>query len=263
MDATTPVFETIEVKLKEEYNQGVVFIGDLHIPHHDPVAVKLTLAFIAKFQPGIIFLMGDIADFYAVSSHDKDPLRKETFQEEIDQCIQFLEELREVAPNAFIIFVEGNHENRMLRYLKKRPELASLRNLSVPCLLELDSFDIRYLPYGKIYRFLDMCIEHGDAVSSKSSYTAAKMLDKRLKSGISGHTHRLGVHYRTAVDTELVWYENGCLCKTDPEYISGVANWQQGFTAGVVDNQKERIWMYQMQIKDGALHSPYGVFRCD
>jgi hypothetical protein len=44
-----------------------------------------------------------------------------------------------------------------------------------------------------------------------------------------GHTHRLGIYYRTNASGTYAAYENGCLCRLDPEYAI-CPDWQQGFS---------------------------------
>ena len=44
-----------------------------------------------------------------------------------------------------------------------------------------------------------------------------------------GHTHRLGIYYRTNAKGTHAAYENGCLCRLDPEYVQD-PDWQQGLS---------------------------------
>jgi len=70
---------------------------------------------------------------------------------------------------------------------------------------------------------------HGHVVRKHSAYTARAMAEE-FGTVTFGHTHRLGMHYKRDGRGSIVATENGCLCAMDPEYISGIANWQQGFT---------------------------------
>ena len=45
---------------------------------------------------------------------------------------------------------------------------------------------------------------------------------------MSGHTHRLGMHFKRNRGGNYVWVESGCLCNLDPEWIDGTADWQHG-----------------------------------
>jgi hypothetical protein len=44
----------------------------------------------------------------------------------------------------------------------------------------------------------------------------------------------------TGIAGPQAWYENGCLCRMDPDYTHN-PNWQQGFHIGVVVDQKVHI----------------------
>tara|TARA_Y100001938_G_C8072846_1_gene424193 strand:+ start:1109 stop:1870 length:762 start_codon:yes stop_codon:yes gene_type:complete len=228
--------------------EKVIFLSDLHFPHHDPAAISLVLSFIRWFEPEYVYIIGDLLDFYALSSFSKDPNRTLELQKELDMAREFLTVLRRACPDAEIFFREGNHEDRLQRYLKAHPEIFNLRALTMDSLLNLTELNIHHYGYREDLFHKGFCVEHGDVVRKKSAYTAAAMLEKRVKSGITGHTHRLGVHYRSLRDQTLVWYENGCLCQTKPDYIIGAPDWQQGFTIGHWIESSQRFVLDQICI---------------
>jgi predicted MPP superfamily phosphohydrolase len=210
--------------------ERVVFLSDIHVPYHDPVAITLVYKFLSWFKPTGIYVIGDLLDFYSLSRFDKDPTRLLTLQQELDEGVEFLAKLRSICPEAYIYFREGNHEYRLTRYLCAHPELYTLRALQLPAMLKFKDLEIEYCDYNGALDHYGFLVEHGDIVRRHSGYTAKGMLDKRGISGITGHTHRMGSHFQTNTAGTTCWYENGCLCKTDPEYILGQPNWQQGFS---------------------------------
>ena len=228
--------------------EKVIFLSDLHFPHHDPDAINLALSFIRWFEPDYVYLIGDLVDFYALSSFSKDPNRALELQTELDMAVSFIATLRKACPDANIYFREGNHEDRLSRYLKAHPEIFNLRALTMKSLLQLDKYAIKHYSYRDDLFHNDFAVEHGDVVRKNSAYTAAAMLAKRVRSGISGHTHRLGTHYKSYRDRTFVWYENGCLCQTNPEYIIGTPDWQQGFTVGYWLDANQRFFCDQICI---------------
>jgi len=230
-----------------------VFISDTHHPYHDEVAVELMLSFLRWYQPDIIFLIGDIVDFYALSSFDKDPNRMLNLQEELDSAHSFFSRLRTDHPNARIVYREGNHEDRLMRYLRKHPELYNLRSMQMLDLLGVSNLRIEHYGYKDIVEYHGFQVEHGDVVRKRGAYTAAAMMEKRLKSGIIGHTHRMGAHYRTIHKKTQVWYENGCLCSLRPEYVMGVPDWQQGFSVGTYYVHKKDFVVEQIAIREDML----------
>lgn len=114
-----------------------VVISDIHYPYQDDKAVKCVLHFIQNNDIDTIILNGDILDFYDVSSFDKEPDRINSLQREINITARLFKKLRDIKPKARIVFIKGNHENRLERYLKKHPELYSLDVLKLPNLLNL------------------------------------------------------------------------------------------------------------------------------
>lgn len=214
---------------KDNDFERVVFIGDVHIPYHDKGALELTLQFVLHFKPHRIFLIGDIADFYDPSSFLKDPDKVGRLQEEIDESVSFFTRIRTENPTAKILFIEGNHEERLSRYMKKNSELHSLRCLKLPYLFEFEDLNIDFLPYRDHYIYRDLWVGHG---FKTSIYCAHHMIRDLGMSGITGHTHRLSSCRKTHVGKTLSWYENGHLQYTPVEYLHGEPNWQLGFTAG-------------------------------
>lgn len=129
------------------------------------------------------------------------------------------------------VAITGNC-SRLERYLKKHPELYSLDVLKLPNLLGLQEFDIEYA--DKYYKLGSLKITHGSIVRKFSGYTAHAEMDKNDCSGISGHTHRLGAFYKKTPSRYLAWFEGGCLCDINPEYVDN-PDWQQGFINGAID----------------------------
>lgn len=227
-----------------------IVISDIHYPYHDAKAIKCVLDFIQDKEIDTIILNGDILDFYDVSSFDKDPDRVNSLQKEIDMSTKFFKKLRTIKPDARILFIKGNHEYRLERYLKKHPELYSLDALKLPNLLDLKKYNIEYSDKG--IKLGNLKIIHGDMVRKFSGYTARGELEKHDSSGVSSHTHRGGVYYYRTPERHLAWFESFCLCDLNPEYINE-PNWQQGFLYGYVE--KDSFAVTPMPIVDGKIKS--------
>lgn len=210
-----------------EGRYNIISLNDWHVPFHDHRAIMSAFDFCRTIQPQVIVLH-ELHDFYAISKFDKNPARRQTMQDEIDLVNRYIAELRATCPDSRMILIESNHLDRLRRYLWRfAPALASLRTLEIPKLLELEANGIEYMECFIHQRFL---WKHGDLVSKESGMTARRELAKEGMSGSSGHTHRLGKHYRRNRGGSYVWMEGGCLCDLNPEYIKGTADWQQGFT---------------------------------
>jgi predicted phosphodiesterase len=219
---------------KEKSKQKIIQINDLHIPYHDKKTLNVFYKFLKKIKPDKIVIAGDLLDFYELSTFDKDPQRRFTIQDEIDQCYEVLKELKNYCSE--IHFIKGNHENRLKKFLWKNPSLASIKVLELPKLLNLDSLDIKYHDFEYVFR--GFRFTHGTIVRQESGATAKAELLKYGSSMASGHTHRLAMYIKTDARGTVGAYEGGCMCDLNPEYIQGVPNWQQGFLIFNFDNDR-------------------------
>jgi predicted phosphodiesterase len=219
---------------KEKTKQKIIQINDLHIPFHDKKTLDVFCKFLSDVKPDKLVIAGDLLDFYELSSFDKDPMRKFTIQDEIDQCYEVLKQLKEFCTE--IHFIKGNHEDRLRRFLWKNPSLASIKVLELPKLLNLDVLDIKYHDFEYIFR--SFRFTHGTVVRQESGASARAELLKYGASMASGHTHRLGTYLKTDARGTVGAYEGGCMCSLNPEYIQGVPNWQQGFLSYNFDNDR-------------------------
>ena len=101
----------------------IFFLPDAHVPHHSTAAFQIAIRACKRFDPDILVVLGDFADFYSVSSHDKDPARTQLLSIEVRAVRSCLAQL-EALDVKRKIFLMGNHEYRLQRYLCTRaPEL--------------------------------------------------------------------------------------------------------------------------------------------
>lgn len=232
----------------------LAIISDVQIPFQDRRALSLTIDFLSQVKPTHLYIIGDWGDFYSISAHDRNPSRLFKLKEEIEEQIDELVNITSACRKAERFFIEGNHEDRLRRYLwQKAPELHGVGNLTIPELLKLKELGYKHLPYreGVFHNeYRTFYITHGDIVRAHSAFTAKCMLDRFGVSGISGHTHRLGSHYKRNILGQTGWWENGCLCTLSPDWVMN-PDWQQGFTLVHID--EARFWVEQVPIIGGKL----------
>jgi predicted phosphodiesterase len=236
-------------KIMSKYEKSL-FLSDIHVPFQNNDALRIVAKFIKDFQPDYVTFLGDTTDFYAISSFNKDPARITSLQADINESIQIIKRLQKVVPDASWRFHEGNHENRLQRYMWNNPEISSLDALTVPNLLHLPELGIKYIPQNKTdisHRFV---FTHGDMARKFSNYTAKAMLEKYGMSGISAHTHRAGQYYLTDASGFKSWTECGCLCDLHPEYLIGTPNWMNCFSVGWFKKRSNRYIIEQVPIVD-------------
>jgi len=228
--------------------QGIaVILNDTHNPFQDQRALREVELFLEELQPDLVAYVGDLNDFYQISTFDKNPGRANHLQKDLDSTTNMFKRQRALLPNARMIQLDGNHEDRLRRYLwGNSTALASLRSLRVENLFELRDSEIEHVPYedGLLVNGVFL-VDHGDMIRAHSAFTAKGMSDKHGGCGIHGHTHRLGSYYKRDRFGIYGWWENGCLCSLDPDWIQN-PNWQQGFS--LVHFTKDRFWVEPIQI---------------
>ena len=228
---------------------------------HDEKALDICIKIIEELQPEVIALVGDNLDLPEMGKYVTYPAYAQTTQASIDRATLFCAQLRAAAPDAKIIWLAGNHEERMPKYLVQNAGAAyglrkgntpdSWPGLSVPYLCRMDEFGIEYRPgYPASDYWVNekLRIIHGDRVKSSGS-TAHVYLNQEKTSVIYGHIHRIETAFKTREDFDgprtIMAASPGCLARIDgaiPSTRGGVdldgrpltrhENWQQGI--GVV-----------------------------
>jgi len=228
--------------------QGIMaVIQDTHNPFQDQRVLREVELFLAELQPELLVKPGDLCDFYPLSKFDKNPNRADNLQSDLESTRRMNVRQREILPNSRQIEIDGNHEDRLRRYLwSKARELAPLDALTVDKLYGLKENEIEHIEYEEgLLINGNFMVTHGDLIRAHSAYTAKGMSDKHGGSGIHGHTHRGGNSLKRNRFGIYGWWENFCLCSLDPDWIQN-PNWQQGFS--LVHFKKDRFWVEQMQI---------------
>ena len=215
-----------------------VVYGDSHFPFQDDTALSVILSLIKDVNPDVVLHVGDLVDAWQISRFDKDPARRDTLQENIDAARIHLHQVAQVAPKAKRYLLEGNHEQRLTRAIWQmdgaQREFARLRvfqkAMTWPRLLELDSIGFKFVPEREQSRTIilpKLITKHGTVIRKWSGATARGEWEKYGRSGLSGHSHRLGWFTHRDHNGRANWAETGCCCLLDPPY--GVdLDWGQG-----------------------------------
>ncbi len=218
------------------WNDGdrVLIFNDLHVPFHDVALLKAVLRFQADFKPHGIIIAGDWNDIYELSTFDKNPSRRFSLQDELDIGHGLLKEVRDISPNARMVFIEGNHEDRLRRWLWKNSGAASLRSNTVESQLGFAELKIDSVCYGSMVNLCGFLVEHGYRAAKSGAFpanVARLMAVERGISGLCGHDHRSQVYRWADQRGSHTYINNGCLCLRTLEYVAN-PNWQSGFCAG-------------------------------
>ena len=230
-----PTFTHSSEKIDAGEMLRIAFPTDIHAPFHDRYAVALAVNIIKEFNPDILVCGSDAIDFYTVSSFDKDPSRRLRLQSEINAWKEIQKELTSASPNADRIFISGNHEDRLRRYLWRHPELESLDVLKINTLLDFDSVGVK--SYRDEVVVGSLVIKHGQYVRKDSAYSAkAEIEGERFSiNTMTGHTHRGGTFYAKTRSGIIRADECFCLCSLEADYVKN-PNWQHGIVVATVIN---------------------------
>lgn len=182
--------------MKKSKLERILLIPDTHVPYHDKRALDLVHKVAKSFKPHQIVIGGDFIDNYTVSSHSKNPNRAMKLKEEVDATIKELERFKRLGADK-LVFLGGNHEDRLERYLMDRaPELYNI--ISTPKILELDRMGYIYSPYKEAYKIGKLILTHDLGKAGRTAHL--KALDDSHQNIVIFHTHRLGYAVEGNID---------------------------------------------------------------
>lgn len=221
--------------------QRLFFISDLHAPYEDKRAFALTLDALQLFEPDVVVVMGDFIDCLAVSHFSKNPARVYGLEHEVEHAKRLLDKIDAGRK----VYVAGNHEDRLQRYLMdKAPELMPF--VDIPKLLDLAGKGWEYVPYKHSTRIGKLHITHD--VGSAGRYNVFKALDAFQSSVVTGHTHRLGYVVegdavgKCQVSAQFGWL--GDFEQVDYMHrINARRNWAHGFGTGIHDTDTGYVYL--------------------
>ena len=73
------------------------------------------------------------------------------------------------------------------------------------------------------------------------------------KSGMSGHTHRIGYYGKKTYDGQSAWFGLGCCCALRTSYVSH-PQWQQGFCVVVWSEDRKNFAVERVRVFDGVAY---------
>ncbi len=212
-DGQEQVKNTITVEGK------VAVLSDIHLGVHDKQAIVSVLTYLKKEKPDSIVLNGDIMDSAAISRHPKGQ-NTPKYLYELELCKNFLTAIRADYPYAKIYFKEGNHEDRLHRYIQEKVnELEGVVLLNE--LLDLKAKDITHVESTQFMRANKVFIIHGHELKVSGGINPARsLLLKSFENTIMGHVHRTSFSSGKSIDGKTIrTWTTGCLCKLSQSYM--------------------------------------------
>lgn len=242
-------------------DQRILCISDAHIPFNLPVSIYKNYS----RRVDTIIVNGDLLDCFSCSSYPKK--FKVNLDEELILGREYISELIELIRPKKIVFIMGNHEYRMQRYVsdKLTNELFSVIPTDPLGMIINDGFDVNdarnkiktfYCSIRDMYADMDLEIiydadwwykegnvifAHPLSYSSGMLKTTEKAMnfflhtDRTFTGLVLGHTHKIG----SFVQGGIKMYEQGCVCDLDKlDYNNGklVIPNQNGYMYICLDN---------------------------
>lgn len=227
-----------------------IIAPDVHLEEKEPPKpYKLLKKLIVDIQPKRIILLGDFLSLNSLShwAYDKKKLcENKRFKKEIDKANHELDFLQKNCDE--VIYLGGNHEDWVVQYVEKRPEVEGLMEL--PIVLKLKERGITWVPMNKLYKVGKMYFVHGLYISK---YHASKHLHSYGCCITYGHTHTAQTaQMNMKMQDPIMAYGLGCLCDHEPEYRRGrPSNWIDQAAIMYHDTETGNFNLYPINITKG------------
>ncbi len=216
----------------------LLILADLHVPYHDRRALQLALNYGLKEQVTGIIINGDGCDFYQASTFEKDP-RRRALVNELKTLREILNVIRQMFPEAEIIYKIGNHEERWQRYLKiKAPAFMDLFDdedlplLSYESIFDAKKYNIKVVADKRLIKAGHLNIVHGHEFwrgMINPVNPARGLFLKGKENALGAHLHQTSHHTEPTLSGEILsCWTIGCLCDLHPDY-SPFNKWNHGF----------------------------------
>jgi hypothetical protein len=217
--------------------EKVLIIPDMHVPYHDRKAFALVLKMAKAVGFDRLYTLGDLADFFKVSFHERTMGLRMTFGEEVREVNEVLDAFDGLGiPKRH--FIAGNHEYRFDRYMsEKAPEISDLPGLSVPELFRLKQRGWGYTPYKRETRCGKLWLTHDEGTAGAMACVKARGTYEG--NVVIGHCHSMTVSYQgnargaSHVGASFGWL--GDLNSVDYMHQVKARRWQLGVGVGLLE----------------------------
>ena len=199
--------------------------------------MKAVEAYMADETWDVYLNLGDLMDFNCIARfNDGLPRKKrgETLRKDYDYANKFLDRhlaaVRKNNPKCRAVLQEGNHDERIERYVDKYPELEG--KVEVEPSLNLGGRGVEWVRYNadKTFHIGKAYFHHGLYLGQ---YHAAKHAREFGVCNFYGNTHDVQEHAisRKGDNSTIKAKSLGCMCRYGQNYIVGKpTKWQQALT---------------------------------
>ena len=177
-------------------------IGDKLDPFHDEKALKIARSIAEYLRPDETIFLGDVLDLAPYGTYRQEPGFIETVQPSIDRTFEELSVYNSLSKK--IVFIQGNHDLRLRKYIEDNARAASSIHVaakgetdldpvfSIQNLLRFNELNIEHIdtyPIGFYWINDDLACIHGHRVKGPG-VTAAYLANNEAHSTIFGQSYR-------------------------------------------------------------------------
>jgi len=240
-----------------------LLIPDLHYPFHCPKFVELMTKIIWSHRFSSVTQLGDAVDFYQISRFSKEVSRKSTASQDLKQyraqMYKWQTALLSRNPKAVWNQLEGNHEQRLQRFMNDNPKVEGFIR-TVPEILGIDAPEYRRTPMETNWHPLnvwnslvigDCVIHHGEAFGKHVAVMNCAIYGgmTEYRGFIQGHTHRLqkaheGPNWSATIGHGTV--------ATKTMHLNKPTNWVQAFGILNEDIKTGKTHLSVHTVNDGS-----------
>lgn len=226
-------------------------VPDCHHPSVDRKAWELLLKVGKAIKPDTLIILGDFGDFASVTSHAKNHKQRQIMlADELFACNEALCDLEEIKATRKI-FVCGNHEDRLGRYIALRvPEMQGLYGTTIQSALRLDDRGYETVAYREHVNVDGLYVTHDTGTAGINAHRSS--LQRFQRDILIGHTHRLGYEAKRTISGHpiigamLGWLGDAKLCAGYMHDANATVDWCHGF--GIVHSHQDKHYIQPIVI---------------
>lgn len=251
--------------------RSTLIFPDVHLGHHDAPAVRVALKLLDWVRPERVVFLGDVLDAHSASSHgasDRREKRAPGYLEEVRLARRLLDHVEGTPGVEEVVFVEGNHEQRVERWavslgglaedvadvLSPQAQLSRARQRKFTWVPYVP--DEGRLPFHTLAPGLIACHGYSTAIHA----AAAHLRKAHGLSVVHGHTHRAQdyVTRHPLTGEELQGHSPGCLSTLQPMWLRGPNDWTHGVS---VLQERGELWgLSRVAIQGGRALTACGTY---
>ena len=246
-----------------------MILPDLHLGSQDKAALRCAVKIVDHYSPDRLVILGDWLEVHSASSHgagDRREAKAISYMEEIADCRALLALLELLPGVREIVFIEGNHENRVERWAVSHgrfaeeivdsisPRAALSRGRELP--FTWVPYKAEGIPgYVEIAEGLIAC--HGWSTAKHAAH--AHLRKAHGLSVVHGHTHRRQsyVERHPLTGAAIEAHSPGCLAQLHPLWVGAPTDWTHGVS--LLQESDERWALFHIPINAGQVVLPCGL----